>query len=272
MNFLAHFGVTPSANNPGCSNENGSVEKSHDLFKRAVDQRLRLDGTRDFKSVEDYEALLRSMISDRNNQRAERVKEEIACMLPLPKGAWDDETREFSVSVNAFSTISINKAIYSVPSRFIGLKLRAQLNHERVKVFYGRHLVSEMRRKEPGERDINYRHIIFHLLRKPRAFRNYQFREELFPRLVFRQAYDVIEKAVPERCDKEYLRILHQAALGEETIVALALQEILAAGEIPNSEDVRALCVKQNIVPDVEVLEPQLNKYDQLLKTKRSRE
>lgn len=139
MNFLAHFGVTPSANNPGCSNENGSVEKSHDLFKRAVDQRLRLDGTRDFKSVEDYEALLRSMISDRNNQRAERVKEEIACMLPLPKGAWD-ETREFSVSVNAFSTISINKAIYSVPSRFIGLKLRAQLNHERVKVFYGRHL------------------------------------------------------------------------------------------------------------------------------------
>lgn len=162
------------------------------------------------------------MISDRNNQRAERVKEEIAYMLSLPKGA-RDETREFSVSVNAFSTISINKAIYFVPTRFIGLKLRAQLNHE-----------------------------------------------ELFPRLVFRQAYDVMEKAVPEKCDKEYLRILHQTALGEETIVALALQEILAAGEFQTVKMYERF-VWQNIVPDVEVLEPQLNKYDQLLKTKRSR-
>lgn len=34
--FLAHYQVTPSRNNPGQSHENGSVEKSHDTFKNAV--------------------------------------------------------------------------------------------------------------------------------------------------------------------------------------------------------------------------------------------
>ena len=37
--FLAHYGVEPSANTPGKSNENGAVEKSHHLFKHAIDQR-----------------------------------------------------------------------------------------------------------------------------------------------------------------------------------------------------------------------------------------
>src|SRR5579883_985017 len=40
--FLSHFNVVPSANNPLRSNENGSVEKSHDLFKHALDQRMRI--------------------------------------------------------------------------------------------------------------------------------------------------------------------------------------------------------------------------------------
>ncbi len=46
--FLNYFGVTPSSNTPRQSNENGSVEKSHDLLKRALYQRLRLGGSRDF--------------------------------------------------------------------------------------------------------------------------------------------------------------------------------------------------------------------------------
>lgn len=52
QDFLSHFNVVPSANNPRRSNENGSVEKSHDLFKHALDQRMRLRGSRDFSSIE----------------------------------------------------------------------------------------------------------------------------------------------------------------------------------------------------------------------------
>ncbi len=31
--FMAHYAVTPTTNNPGVSHENGSVEKSHDTFQ-----------------------------------------------------------------------------------------------------------------------------------------------------------------------------------------------------------------------------------------------
>jgi hypothetical protein len=34
--FTAHYGVLPTRNNPGESHENGVVEKSHDLLKKAV--------------------------------------------------------------------------------------------------------------------------------------------------------------------------------------------------------------------------------------------
>lgn len=270
--FLGHFGVQPSANNPGCSNENGSVEKSHDLFKHALDQRLRLLGNRDFKSVEEYQKFLNSMTSERNVQRKDRLAEELKVLLPLPKGAWD-ESKEYSVSVTAFSTVSIDGAIYSVPSRFIGIKLRATASYDKIKIYYGRHLVSEAVRREPGSRSINYRHVIFHLLRKPGAFKNYQFRDELFPRTIFRKAYDALLKAVPEKADKEYLKLLHQAALGEETTVAIALQELLEAKQIPLSDSVIELCEIKSPVPDVHVAPVNLSAYDKLIysKTRKSR-
>src|SRR6266568_5099923 len=40
--FMAHYGVTPTTNNPGVSHENGSVEKSHDTLKNAIEQELML--------------------------------------------------------------------------------------------------------------------------------------------------------------------------------------------------------------------------------------
>ena len=262
--FLKHFGSEPSANNPGCSHENGSVEKSHDLFKHAIDQRLRLRGSRDFASVEEYERFLDDAVAERNRQRAERLKEEIPLLKALPANDWYDP-RQYSSTVSAWSTISVGGAIYSVPSRFIGQKLRVLADYESVKVYYGRHLILQAQRRETGSRCINYRHVIFHLLRKPGAFRNYQFREELFPRLVFRQAYDALLQYNEERADKEYLLILNQAALGSEDSVAAALTHLLADGQPPIMELIRPLCEIPKSVPDVAVHEAQLEGYDNLL-------
>ena len=39
---------------------------------------------------------------------------------------------------------------------------------------------------------INYRHIIWSLVQEPGAFARYRHREELFPSLAFRRAYDAI--------------------------------------------------------------------------------
>ena len=40
--FMGHYGVLPTTNNPGVSHENGSIEKSHDTLKNAIQQALYL--------------------------------------------------------------------------------------------------------------------------------------------------------------------------------------------------------------------------------------
>ncbi len=263
--FLQHFQCEPSANNPGKSNENGSVEKSHDLFKHAIDQRLRLRGSRDFASLEHYERYLDNVVAERNRHRSERLEEEIAMLKALPANDWYDP-RQYSSTVSPWSTISVAGAIYSVPSRFIGQKLRVLADYEHVKVYYGRHLVLQAARRESGSRSISYRHVIFHLMRKPGAFRNYMFREELFPRLVFRQAYDALLRHNEERADKEYLLILNQAALDSEERIAVALAKLLESDVVPTMEAIRPLCAVEKTIPQVEVKEVTLNEYDKLLR------
>lgn len=265
--FLAHFNVVPSANNPRRSNENGSVEKSHDLFKHALDQRLRLRGSRDFATVSVYEQYLQNMCNERNRVRSERFAEEHKLLVALPETEWY-EPKQYSVTVSAWSTVSLGGAIYSVPSRFIGQKLKALVNDNEVRIYYGKHLVLVERRSESGGHVINYRHIIFHLLRKPGAFRNYQFREELFPRTVFRRAYDALLTHDDEKADKDYLRILNTATLEGEDKVAGVIELLLNAGAVPRSERIQNLCKSEKEIPAIHVDAPSLKGYDQLLQSK----
>lgn len=262
--FLDHFDAQPSSNFPGESHQNGSVEKSHDLFKNAIDQRLRLRFSRDFASVEEYDRFLQAAVTERNRLRTDRLTEEMKLLKPLPEAEWY-EPRQYTVTVSGWSTVAINGAVYSVPSRFIGQKLRALVSKRSVRVYYGTHPVLQTDRQESGGKCINYHHIIFHLLRKPGAFRNYQFREELFPRVVFRRAYDALLAIDDERADKEYLKILNTAAMEGEELVAAVLTKMLDSRILPKSERVSQYCKRPTSVPDVHVSEPELSGYDALL-------
>ncbi|MGH9438274.1 MAG: IS21 family transposase [Terriglobia bacterium] len=263
--FLDHYGVRPSMNNAGESHENGSVEKSHDLLKNALDQALRLRGSREFTSVSEYEKFIRRILDQRNQGRKQRLAEEMAALKDLPERDWNDP-KEVLPTVISSSTISVDKVIYSVPSRLIGRELKALVYPETVRVFLGNTLVQEMPRLAPGSRKINYRHIVSHLLRKPGAFANYQYREELFPSIVFRQAYDVLVQKRPERADKEYLTILNLAAMNSEQDVEAAVAVLLEAGQLPLPAAVRELIqVMPSEMPAVSIQAPELCSYDLLL-------
>jgi hypothetical protein len=264
--FLGHYDVTPSKNNPGESHENGSVEKSHHLLKNALDQSLKLRGSRNFASVAEYEKFIRRILDQRNKSRKDRLAEELAAMKSLPERHWNDPIEERPL-VTAFSTVSVDKALYSVPSRLIGRDLRALVYPETVRLFLGDTLVEEMPRIEPGTRRINYRHVISQLVRKPGAFANYQYRDELFPSVVFRQAYDVLQQKRPERADREYLAILHLAARGSEQDVEAALAALLEADELPLSSAVKELVqtTLSSELPAVSIEPPELCSFDLLL-------
>jgi hypothetical protein len=264
--FLDHYGVKPSKNNAGISHENGSVEKSHDLLKNALDQALKLRGSQEFSSVAEYEKFLRRILDQRNKGRKQRLAQEMEVMKDLPERDWNDPT-EVRPLVTSFSTISVDKVVYSVPSRLIGRELKALAYPEVVRVFLGSTLVQEMPRLAPGSRKINYRHVVAHLMRKPGAFANYQYREELFPSVVFRQAYDALAQKRPERADKEYLSILHLAAMSSEQDVAAAIAMLLEVDQLPLLAAVKDLVQDDcpGDVPSVYIPAPELCSYDVLL-------
>jgi hypothetical protein len=263
--FMAHYGVRPSMNNAGESHENGSVEKSHDLLKNALDQALRLRGSREFSSIAEYERFIRRILDQRNKGRKERFAIEMAALKDLPQQDWNDP-KEVLPTVLSSSTISVDAVVYSVPSRLIGRKLKALVYPETVRVFLENTLVQEMPRLKPGSRKINYRHIAGQLLRKPNAFANYQYREELFPTVVFRQAYDTLKKKRPERADKEYVTILHLAATNSEQDVETALSILLESEQLPLSAAVRELVqVNPSELPSLSIPAPDLISYDALL-------
>jgi hypothetical protein len=263
--FLQHYNVTPSKNNPGESHENGSIEKSHDLLKKAIDQALMLRRSRDFSSVSEYESFIRRILDQRNKQRKARLAEEMDVLKNLPERDWNDPIEQ-RTTVTGFSTVTVGRAVYSVPARLIGVRLRALIYPDTVRMFLGPTLVLEMARQEPGGKRINYRHVIGWLVRKPGAFAQYHYREELFPSLTFRKAYDTLLKERPERADKEYLAILNHAAMNSEQEVETALELLLEQGQPPLFATVRELASKsQPAVPDIRIDVPDLCSYDELL-------
>src|SRR5690606_4054036 len=57
-----HYGMRASRCNPGQSNENGSIESRHDSLKTALDQGLRLRGSRAFDDLDAYEAFVEQIV------------------------------------------------------------------------------------------------------------------------------------------------------------------------------------------------------------------
>src|SRR5690606_22817258 len=118
---------------------------------------------------------------------------------------------------------------------------------------------------EGGHR-INYRHVIWSLVQKPGAFARYRYREDLFPSLTFRRAYDALTaQRDPWKADLEYLRLLHAAASTMESAVEQALEQALAAGRRRDAETVkRRVAPPQSTVPALAVPTVDLGSYDAL--------
>jgi hypothetical protein len=131
LEFLAHYHVQASRNNPGVSHENGSIEKSHHTFKTAVDQHLWLRRSRDFKTLEDYQSFLTLIKTKRNFARRPKIAEEIDTLRELPEKRFY-EAILLNARVSPSSTIQVLGVTYSVPSRLIGLWLKVVVYRESI--------------------------------------------------------------------------------------------------------------------------------------------
>lgn len=270
QNVMRHYGVVPSRNNPGVSNENGSIEKSHDLFKTAVEQRLILRGNRNFRDLQEYEEFLVDVQKSRNSARQAALVVEVEALQNLPTEKWLTP-KVVPVRVSPASTVQIEKTTYSVPSRLISYVLMAHIYYDKIQLYYGQKCLQEMP-KSRHTAVIDYRHIIDSLLRKPGAFAHYQYREALFPQVCFRQAYDVLCQYSAARGHKYYLELLLLAKLHGEQQVAASLALLSEQQLPPLPSAVKALLDLPVATPIVTVALPPLAHYDQLLSPQQAQE
>ena len=265
---LDHYGLRSTRISPGASHENGVVEQAHERLKSRLAQTLVVRGSRDFPTLEAYQAFVDEVVAGLNRRRAEAFEAERSYLRPLPPAPVPAYST-YRVEVRRWSTIRVGHRSYSVPSRLIGHEVEARLHADVVEVFFaGRRVETMPRLRGDREHRIDYRHVIWSLVRKPGAFARYRYREELFPSLVFRQAYDALRRARGERADIEYVRVLHLAASTLESRVEQALGELLASGESFDYARVRELAAPARPrVPDLTTPEvPDLGVYDTLLR------
>lgn len=221
--LMPHYGMTPTTNNVGEAHENGDVEQAHYRFKQAVDQALRVRSTRDFPSQAAYARFLDYLVRNRNLTRRDRWEQERPLLRPLPAQPLAP-CRELRVSVNRYSTIQVLGNTYSVPSRLIGRTLLVRVRAAELELYHGpAPLLTLSRLVGNRQHRIDYRHLSWSLVRKPGAFAHYRYHDDLFPSLVFRQAYDVLTDHRPTVADREYVRLLHLAASTVEAEVETTL-------------------------------------------------
>lgn len=268
--LMQHYGMTPSTNNPGEAHENGDVEQAHFRFKDAVDQALRVCGSRDFADRAAYANWLQELVRKRNATRQARWVDELAALRPLPKTPLHP-CREVQVVVSRFSTIRVLHNTYSVPSRLIGTTLTVRVRAEVLELYVGTTCALTLPRLNGRfQARIDYHHLIWSLVRKPGAFAQYRYRDELFPSLTFRTLYDRLSEQQPARADREYLRILHLAAANSQSDVEAALTLLLESRSLPTFDAVRDL-VRSGAPPPLPPLsQPHLDfqVYDALLSTR----
>jgi len=270
LDLMGHFGMTPRTIQVNSPNENGDVESLNGVLKRRMKQRLLLRGSCDFASIEQYRAFLEQVIEKANSRRTQRLEEEVGRMTLLSASRLT-EHKDYKCPVRSGSTITVDRRIYSVPSRLIGERVDVRRYQDRMEVFFHGQLQLEVPWISRDQaHHIDYRHIIYWLVRKPGAFANYRYRSDMFPTESFRWAYDALSgELTGHAADREYLQILHHAAQTMECEVEQALRMLRCKGQVPRLDRVlggtrRSLPAP----PELSPLEADLDEYDELLDRK----
>lgn len=270
--LCTHYGMTPTRNNPGVAHENGAVEGPHGHLKRALGDALLLRGSNDFEDLPSYRRFIAEVVSRGNAHNRLRIDAERAVLTSLPERRTDD-FEEYTVVVTSSGGFILRRVFYTVPSRLVGHRLRVRLYDDRLEVFIGATPLLTLRRgraQKNGQTGhvVDYRHVIHALRRKPMALLNLVYRDQLFPREVYRRTFEVLLEKTGERnacrITVKLLALAHDR--GREAELATCLAEALEARQLPDLD-----VLQQRFAPDpqsmptVTVRLGSLNDYDALL-------
>ena len=273
--LLEHYDLLGTRNNRGVSHENGSVESSHRYLKEAIEQALLLRGHRDFDDRAAYSGFVREVVMRRNRRNAAAFRVERGQLQDLPLRRTTDFVEEQAM-VTRSGTFTVRAVLYSSPSRLIGHLLKVRLYADRLDCYLSGALVLTLVRgaraaNSTRGRQLDYRHFIDSLKRKPQAFKGLVYRDDLFPREEYRRTWEQLEMKLPTRqACQAIVALLEMAAQdGVEAVLAQRLDALLAAGVLPDVKRLREeFMPREAEVPVVTVEIPPASRYDALLPSK----
>jgi hypothetical protein len=270
-----HYGMRSSRCNPGQSHENGSIESRHDSLKTALDQALRLRGSRRFVDRAAYVAFVDAIVQRLNARVTKRLAAERPMLKHLPARR-TAEYEEMPARVSKYAIFTVKGAQYSAPSQLIGHRLMVRLYAERIECWLGGQCVLTRARATHRDgqrhpRDIDYRHLVAALKRKPGAFARWVLRDAVFPRAVYRHTWERLAAGRPEReACKTMVGLLALAADGHEAQLAEELEQLIELDQLPDLHALTELLAPPTgDVPDVSVQLPALAGYDELIEVVR---
>ena len=266
-----HYGMRASRCNPGQSHENGAIESRHDSLKTALDQALRLRGSRCFDERAGYEALVDLIVQRFNARAAKRLALERPMLKALPARR-TAEYEELPARVSKYAIFTVKGVQYSAPSQLIGHRLMVRQYAQHIECWLGGQCVLRRPRATHRDgqrhpRDIDYRHLVAALKRKPGAFARWVLRDAVFPRAVYRRSWERLAAALPERdACKTIVGLLALAADGHEAQLADELEQLIELSQLPDLQALTELLAPpKGELPEVTVALPTLAGYDALL-------
>ena len=274
--MCSHYGLIASRNNPGEAHENGAVEAHHRHLKTALDQALILRGSRDFATLADYRHFVDQLVARRNRRREAGVRAEIAALRILPSRRTTDFV-EVVARVTRTGGFLVKQVFYSAPARLIGQRLRVHVYDDRIEAWLGAtHVVSHPRRRagKDGRRIhvVDYRHVIHALRRKPQALASSVYRDSLFPRVEYANAWALMCKTLPQKqaCRRMVALLALAHDEGCEAELASLIAKTLDAGVVPTAQDLRDRLERQMppMPIDVPVALTSLASFDGLLEAR----
>ena len=270
--FCKNYSMQATRNNPGASHENGSIESSHGHVKRRIKQALLLRNSCNFATIEDYQTFIDEVVQQSNRRNAKAIKIERSVLQPLPKYKAVDYT-EVVVVVTSSSTIDVRRVTYTVPSRLQGETIRIRLYDERLECYLGQTYIITLKRVYPPNhnlraRNINYRHVIHSLIKKPQAFRRSRIREDLLPNDQYKKIWQHADKTMPQKkACKFIVGLLYIAATHD-------CEEELADKVMRLIKDNKSLSLTKlqdyyktitEIPPEISIIQHSLSDYNQLI-------
>jgi hypothetical protein len=242
--FCRHYAMMPTRNNRGQAHENGAVESPHGHLKRRITQQLQMDFPTvtdqhyTFASIDEIQSYIDAIVARHNRRNEGLLREELALMSPLPAATGVDYTEE-RVRVSSTGTINVRRVVYSVPSRLIAERLCVHLYDNRLACYLGSVLAVTLQRLHPSGaqrvRQIDYRHLIGSLARKPMAFFHAQLRDDILPDDNWRRLWQhSCQRLAPRQACYLMVGALELAAThDDEESVATALQSVLRDEQEP---------------------------------------